>query len=83
MVGEKMGRFTKMFSNEEDKISELPESIGALQQLEKIQLQHQNLTRVPDSFYELSKLQELDLLGNPLSRKTQDELRIKYPFCEV
>lgn len=49
------------------KLTELPESLGQLTQLQALDLSNNQLTTLPDSLGQLTKLQSLNLSHNPLS----------------
>jgi hypothetical protein len=50
-----------------EKLTELPESLGSLTQLESLNLSYNRLTALPDSLGSLTQLKSLDLSNNQLS----------------
>ena len=52
---------------DEKKLTELPESLWQLTQLQSLSLSHNNLTAVPDTIGQLIQLQSLNLYGNQLT----------------
>ncbi|MGM8899126.1 MULTISPECIES: hypothetical protein [unclassified Psychrobacter] len=50
------------------KFDELPNSIGQLTSLTKLELIHCNLRDLPDSLLQLTHLKCINLTGNPLDR---------------
>lgn len=54
-------------AKDEEKLTELPESIGKLKRLTLLNLSNNQLTTLPDSIGQLTELQELDLTHNNLT----------------
>lgn len=50
------------------KLTEIPESLGELTQLENLRLQYNNLTELPEFLSQLTNLEALDLAGNQLTK---------------
>ncbi|KAI4313045.1 hypothetical protein MLD38_037822 [Melastoma candidum] len=55
-------------------IDEVPESIGRLGSLRKLNLQHNNIRRLPASICDLKNLQVLDASWNPLNEGIPEEI---------
>ncbi|QUY41229.1 COR domain-containing protein [Acaryochloris marina] len=55
------------FANDSEKLTELPESMGQLSQLQELNLSSNQLTTLPESMGQLSQLQELKLSSNQLT----------------
>ena len=55
------------FSHGSVRLTELPESLGQLTQLQTLNLSHNQLTALPESVGQLTQLQRLDLGGNQLT----------------
>ena len=54
-------------ANDEDKLTELPESLGQLTQLLSLDLSRNQLTALPEWLGQLTQLQSLNLFGNQLT----------------
>jgi internalin A len=63
----KLDLSNKYSAGDEEKLTELPESIGKLKQLKSLKISYHKLTTLPDSLRQLTQLTELNLSDNQLT----------------
>jgi Leucine-rich repeat (LRR) protein len=65
------------------KLNSIPESIGELQNLEKLDFWRNNLSTLPTSIAKLKKLESLNLIENNFSLEEREKIQKLLPKCDV